>query len=349
LARTTIGLDIGTSAVRAAEVRGKDTPTLARFAQVALPAGAIVNGEIADPDAVASVLRDLWRRGEFRSKQVAVAVANQNVVVRQIDVPKMDEDELRGALRFQVADVIPIPIDDTLLDHLVLEEFDGPDGEMLRLLVVAAHKDMVGSLMHAVRHAGLEPVAVDLSPLAAVRTFAFSPSPLTEAPGEAVLDVGAGVTTIVVHERGTPRFVRILSGGGDDITSALVNALAMSVEDAEAAKVTLGVAPAGTAPEPGAAQIIEQRATAFIDDVRRSLDYYASQPDSIPVARLVVTGGGAQLPGLLARMASSIELPVEPGRVLDHVKAGDLGLSEEQLEHVSAVSAVAVGLALEER
>jgi len=348
MARATIGLDIGTSAVRAAEVTGKDPHTLVRFAQLALPPGAVTSGEISNVDAVATVLRDLWRRGEFHAKRVSVAVANQSVVVRQVDVPKMEEADLRSALPYQVQDYIPMPIEDALLDFIVIDEIAGADGPMLRVLAIAAQKTMIGGVIEALTRAGLEAEAVDLAPLAALRALLDPLPPIGERSAEAIVDVGAGVTNLVVVESGTPRLVRILPAGGNDITDALVTELKMSPEDAEARKIAVGLQPEGEPVEPGPATVIDQRARAFIDDIRRSLEYYQSQPESARVARVTITGGGARLPHLAERLAQSLRIPVEEGQPLARVKVGDLGLSTEQLEQVSSVAAVAVGLTLED-
>lgn len=350
MARATIGLDIGTTAVRAAELRGKDPATLTRFAQLTVPAGGMVAGKIADPAAVADVIKDLWRRGEFRARQVALGVANEGVVARLVEMPSMSEDELRGALQYQVQDYIPIPIDDALLDFLPLETFTGEEGApMMRVLAVAAQKEMVNSFVDAARRAGLEPVSVDMSPLAALRALVepgLGPV-LGERQAEALVDIGGGVTTIAVHESGTPRFVRVLTAGGADITAALVSDLALAPEDAEAQKVGLGLQPEGAPVDPGPATVIEQRARAFIDDVRRSIDYYQSQPDGSRIGRVLVCGGGSRLRGLSERLATALRIPVEEGSALTRVKVGDLGLSEEQLVQVAAIGAVAVGLAME--
>src|SRR5206468_1403708 len=157
------------------------------FAQLSLPAGAVSAGEIVDADRVVETLKDLWRRGGFKSKKVSIAVSNQNVVVRQVEVPSMEEADLQGALRYQVADYIPRPIDEAALDFIVLDEFVGEDGApMMRLLAVAALQDMINKFVDVVNRAGLEPVSVDLSPFAAVRSLIGSHEPvLAEQVAEA--------------------------------------------------------------------------------------------------------------------------------------------------------------------
>ena len=127
--RSAIGLDIGTSGVRAAELSfGKGQVTLEKFGQVALPEGAVRDGEVVDPDAVAAAIKQLWAHTKFTSKKVVIGVANQKVVVRQVDLPWMPADELKKSLAFQVQDFVPMPVDQAVLDFHPLEELDRRGG-----------------------------------------------------------------------------------------------------------------------------------------------------------------------------------------------------------------------------
>ena len=122
MATRVIGLDIGSFAVRAAELTvGGGQPQLLRFGQVSLPAGAMRDGEVADAGAVSSALRRLWSEGGFKNKKVVVGVANQRVIVRQAELPAMTEPDLRAALRFEAQELIPIPVEDAILDFQILE------------------------------------------------------------------------------------------------------------------------------------------------------------------------------------------------------------------------------------
>src|SRR3954466_15242229 len=138
--RTSVGLDIGTSGVRAAELSlGKNGATLERFGQVALPSGAVRDGEVMDPDTVAHAIKQLWTTAKFSSKKVVLGVANQKVIVRQVDLPWLPADELRKSLAFQVQDFIPIPVDQAILDFHAVEEFVNDAGiRTVRVLLVAA-------------------------------------------------------------------------------------------------------------------------------------------------------------------------------------------------------------------
>lgn len=350
MARSTVGLDIGTSAVRAAEVTGKNPPTLVRFGQVALPEGAVEAGEVTDAEAVSEAIRDLWRRGGFKSKRVATAIANQKAVVRQIEMPYMEPAELRGALQFQVAEYIPFPIDQAILDYTILEEFSLEEGgRMMRVLVVAAVREMIDPFVEAIQGGGLTPVVIDYAAFAALRAIVGPPGGFeAEVATAALVDIGSGVTTVLVHQGSTPRFVRLLPVGGGDVTKALASRLSLPPEEAEQQKMRLGL-PEEAAGEPaGAAAIIEGEIASFLDEIRSSLDYFQTQPGAEPISRVVIVGGGSRLPRLAERMSASLRLPVEEGQPLANVKLGRLGLSPEQLDQASAVAAVSVGLALGE-
>lgn len=317
-----IGLDIGTSAVRAAQVAsgGRGPDRLQRLAEVPLPPGAVREGEIVDADAVVAALRQLWARHRFATRRVALGVANQHVVVRQVDLPSLPRRELRQSLQYQAADAIPIPVEQAILDFHVLGTFESEDGQPFsRLLLVAAQRDMVRSIVDVVERARLTPTVLDLDAFALLRSL--TPGSLLGG-GELVVDCGVGVTDVVVAEAGAPRFVRILS---HDRVSAGV-----------------GAAP-GPAPDDGAEAA---PTTRLVEDLRGSLDFYASQPDAVPVRRVILSGGASRRSDLRERLAEAVGLPVEAGHPLQELKIGRLGLGPEALVAAEPHVAVAIGLAL---
>ncbi len=342
--KTAVGLDIGTSSVRAAEMSLGKSPVLERFGQVALPPGTVKDGEVVDPDTVARAIKQLWSTAKFSTKKVVLGVSNQKVIVRQVDLPWLPADELRKSLAFQVQDFIPIPVEQAILDFHPLEEFTNESGgRMLRVLLVAASRDMVAAAMEAATRAGLTPVMVDLTPFAMLRALAPVDSVGFTAEAEALVDVGASVTNIVVHQGGVPRFVRILLMGGEDVTATLQRVLAVDRDTAERTKLT---ASAGGEVEPEAGDLVTQRLEVFVEEVRGSLDFYRSQQDATPLGRVVVSGGGSLLGPLVERLQAMTGVPVERGRTLAGVRVGRLGLDAEALAELEPTIAVPVGLAM---
>ena len=259
MAERVLGLDVGTSSVRVVEVTLSSPPTVSRVGEVPLPPGAVRDGEVVDAAAVGAAITELWRQTGLRSRDVRVGLSGPRVVVRVIEMPAMPDDELAGAIRFSASDHIPIPLDEVVLDHAVLETLPPaePGGAArVRVLIAGAYRSSLDGLLTAVTAGGLRAAAVDLVPFALVRALAGAPSndpPLSTADGppppppaaEALVSVGAGLTTVIIHEGGRPRFVRTVAAGGDLLTTAIGDELGMTPEAAEEAKRGLG--PAGGA------------------------------------------------------------------------------------------------------
>lgn len=342
--RTAIGLDIGTSSVRAAQVTvSKGTVVLDRFGQVGLPPGAVRDGEVADPDAVAEALKLLWSRSKFTRKDVVLGISNQKVFVRLVQVPWMPPGEMRSSLKFQVADLVPMPIDEAVLDFVPLDEVDVDNARLVRGLLVAASQDMVLSSIRACQKAGLRVSSADLSPFAALRS-AGTNDPMGLSGPEAVVDVGARVTNIVVHEAGVPKFVRILLLGGDDVTGTIVERLGVPTVEAERLKRDPAALAAPEFAE--ARRIIDTALGEFVDEVRGSVDYHLATSGSRPLTRMVISGGGSLATGLAQRLATAVRTQVEYGRPFSSLTLGRTGLDPDQMQYVEPLAAVPVGLAM---
>lgn len=340
-----VGLDIGTSAVRVAEVTsGRGGAHLTGFGQVPLPPGAVVDGEIRDAGAVSDAISQLWKRAKVRSKKAIIGVANQRVVVRQVDLPFLEEKDFRSSLKFQVADHIPMSVEDAELDFEVLETYETDNGDkMMRVLLIAAATDMVESFVSAAASGGVDIVGVDLTPFAVARAVSPAARGETGVQGaQAVVDIGAGVTGIVIHVGGEARFVRILLVGGDDVTSHLAEDVGVSYEQAEALKLDLGRGVGS----PDARRSLVGRVDELVNEIRGSLDYYLSQEDAVEVNSVILTGGGSLTAGLGERLQQVVRGGVEPARPLAGLDFGKSGLTAEQANQIEPVIAAGVGLAL---
>jgi type IV pilus assembly protein PilM len=350
MAKGRIGLDVGSTAVRAAEVvPGADPPSLVRAAQVPLAPGAVESGEVRDVEALAGAIRELWQRGAFKSRQAVLGVGNQRVVVREVTVPALPPKELKQSLPFQVQDLIPIPVDDAVLDYDVLEEIEQDGARMVRLLVVAAQRDMVNRMVDAAVRAKVEPVGVDLVPFALIRAVGQDDGlglEESDMGGEAIVDVGADVTNICVHERGVARFVRILPSGGRDVTVAMATSLGIQEDDAEALKRGQSIEDAP--PTDQVENTRRARVAALVDEIRSSLDFYRAQTPGAEVTRVLVTGGGSKLPGLVELLDERVDAQVQRGHAF-HKVGVRLDMDEATMAEAEPLLAVSLGLALPQR
>src|SRR5438132_8823973 len=271
MATRVVGLDIGTFAVRAVELSIDGEAKLVRFGQVVLPRGAVRDGEVVDPEAVSAAIRRLWSEAGFKARRAVMGVANQRVIVRMAEMPAMSEEELAAALRFEAQELIPIPVEDAILDFQVLEHVPGSDnGDRVRILLAAAQQDMVRTHVHAVESAGLRVSMVDVVPFALVRALARPGGDVLGSSGraEAIVCVGAGVTNVVIHENGVPRFVRILLVGGDDITDAIARQLDVDPDIAEDLKRRVGDPAADDPQIAQAADVVTAQLGPLVEEIR---------------------------------------------------------------------------------
>lgn len=346
MARTLVGLDIGSSGLRAAEFStGSRRLRLRKFAQLDLARGVVRAGVVVEPEALTDALAELWSIGKFTTKTVALGVANAGVLVRQMDLDWMAPGDFDKALRYQVKDALPMPVDDANLDYHLLDdlEVDGEDGvsrRVARVLLVAAAREMVDAFVGAAGRAGLRAVSVDIVPFALVRSALMSSavSADEDAPLEALVDIGFDVVTLVVHQGGQPRYVRMLPGvGSDSITQAIQQQYDWTWDEAERTKIAVGLAghaavkpetPRADGLEHPAQRVVAVEAENLAAEIATTLDFVrdADRPD---LARVLLAGAGSRLGGLPQLLQDRLGVPVERMTLTDRVRATGRGRDED--------------------
>jgi type IV pilus assembly protein PilM len=360
-----VGLDIGTDHVRIAQVKPVGaTFRLDGYGGVAMPMGAVVEGEIVDVDAVSSAIKELVRTSGLRPSNVAIGVSNQKVVVRLIDLPYMERAELEGAIQYQAQDYIPIPIEDAILDFQIIGDYmTSSDEHMMEVLLVAAQRDMIGNAVQAVEGAGLKLQMIDVTTFAIVRGL-VGPTPTVlpdegDEAGEAtgVIHISSGVTNIAVVEKGVPRFTRVSALAGNEFTQAIANTLNLTFDEAESLKLRVGLPdieaheaagmPLDTDPQQAQAaqDALEREVSKFIAEVRRSLDYYLTQATQVrTIRRILLTGSGAQLNNLAGYLEKGLQAQVSLADPLNWIQVSPGVAAAVQADRMGSVAAV--GLAM---
>jgi len=345
MAKTVVGIDIGSTSIRAVELMDADKPkpTLVRFGQADVPAGAVRRGEVIEADTVAGVLKRLWSDTGFKTKRVVLGMGNQRVFARDLTVPRAPLPRIRESLPFLVQDMLPLPVSETILDFYPTAEGIGEHGPTVSGLLIAAVKDAILANLKAVQMAGLVPVEVDLIPFALQRALVTRPG---ISGTVALIDIGASTTTVVVAKNGVPEFVRLIPTGGDDLTSALISRFELTPPQAENVKRTLGLgaAPADAA-EHAQMTVIYEVVNDLLGSLRNTIAYFSNTRADTPVERIVLPGGAAQLPGFGAALAEFTRLPVSEGEPFATIGVSR-HLTAEQLRFHQRDITVALGLAM---
>lgn len=342
--KSIVGLDIGHGVLRAAEIVGpnKPRPQLVKYEEMTLPIESVSRGEILDREMVARALRLLWSRARFGTRDVVLGMGNQRVLARDFTVREAPLARIREGLPFQVQDLLPVPVNDALLDFYPISRRDSEQGPMVSGLLVAAIKDAVLANVEAVESAHLNVAEVDLIPFALTRLLLGS---VADAGVVALVEIGASTTSVVIAVNGIPHFVRVLSSGSRDITDAVVARQGVSFEEAEALKRSIGVGADTADPDRFATIETLNAATGeLLASIRNTIAYFTSQHPLFAVGHIALTGGGAAMPGLREAVGELIGLPVldlDPlSRVAVHRSVGD-----DALRLVRDTAPVAIGLA----
>ncbi|MDR6610627.1 type IV pilus assembly protein PilM [Leifsonia sp. 1010] len=340
-----VGVDIGTTSLRAVEIEGPDKakPLFAGYAIVPLPPGAVDRGEVVEPNTVAQCLRQLWTKGKFKSRTAVLGMGNQRVLVRDLTVPYATRERIRETLPFQVQDMLPLPVSDALLDFYPVAESQSDTGPVLTGLLVAAVKDAVLGNVRATEKAGLRATDVDVIPFALARVLATR----AQLGGTyALVDIGAATTNVVIVKDGVPQFVRIIPAGGADLTTALQSTLQVDAETAERQKREFGLLRRVESQEERAvSDVLVQTVGELLTSLRNTVNYYVNTRPEDRVEGIVLTGGGSLLAGLPEALAEMSRIPVhagDPFRVVGLTRK----VSAEALRIDRPSLSVALGLAL---
>ncbi len=352
--RRRAGLEISDDAVRVADVSGGYASGLSAVATIPLPEGAVRDGEVVEPAVVSACIRDAWRAEGLKARSVVVGLGVQMTAARIVELPALRPRDLRSALAFELADVIPFPAEESVIEPLELERLTDDAGrETVRHLCIAVHRPPLVELVRMVQDARLRLLAVDVPGLGALR-FARRANP---SPGTgAVVSVGHGTLSVVVHRDGRPLFVR-------GITVSTVSA-GVSGELAQELSVIDGLrGGGGTGGLPGVER--DQLTNA----VMATFEYHQSVDPDERIERVDVLGRADRAPRVAAELAADTGVPVSllsavgnphadavvsgvipgEGRGGDHATAFGLAIASRNEEEGTPWPSVKVGTAADTR
>ena len=273
-AKKVVGLKIGGSQLAAARVVNNGSPELVQVARENLDHGLVVGGELREPERLAEELRAFFRKHKLPRQGVRLGIANNRIGVRIFEIAGIDDPkQLENAIRFRAQEVLPIPIEEAVLDYQVLgDRVDDEGNKVRRILLVVAYRELIDRYVSACKKAGIRLAGIDLEAFALLRALA-TPREDESVPADAavvVVAIGHDRSTFAVSDGRVCEFTRVLDWGGGTLDVAIARELAAAPSEAEPVKRDLSLAvenvPEGLTPE--------QAATAR-EAVRRQLQGFA--------------------------------------------------------------------------
>jgi type IV pilus assembly protein PilM len=283
--RGSIGLDIDGRYLAAAQVSGG---RVTRCASQNLPEGLVRDGEVSDPEVLGQHLKSFASAAGL-PRNVRLGVANQQIVVRVVELPRIEDDKQRdAAVRFQASEAIAMPLDEAVLDHQIAGFTTAADGTpRMQVVLVAARRKMIETLLEAVKAAGLKAEGVDLDAFALVRALAVDTE--EEVPRARVFCHLGGVTNLAVAVGTNCFFTRPLSAVWDE----------------------------------------EDAGSRLADEIRLSIDYYMTQPQAKPVGEVVLSGPGSVNGELVEALETQLGMPILVPAPLGVLDGSALGPTED--------------------
>ncbi|HEY4242377.1 MAG TPA: type IV pilus assembly protein PilM [Kofleriaceae bacterium] len=337
-----IGLDIGSSSVKAVQLRKKGAGwALQAFGMQPLVPQTIVDGTIMDQGAVADAIRQLWGRLKLRQKDVAIAIAGHSVIIKKIAVPQMSPEQLAANIRNEAEHHIPFGRDDVEIDyHVTLPANASGQTE---LLLVAAKKEVVSDYIQVVRDASLLPQVVDVAAFASQNGFEANYS-LDARETVVLVNVGAAISNINIVRAGVSLFTRDVTIGGNAFTEEIQKRLGIQADEAEAYKVGGNQQENGVVPQE-VLQVMEGVAEVMAGEFQRSLDFFLATTADANVTRIVLAGGTSKVSALHRAIERRSRLPLEVADAWKRVEI-DNTLDKVYLGAHSPEALIGVGLAM---
>ena len=299
--RMLLGLDIGSTSVKLLELGGTSSRYQVEvYAIEPLPANALVERAIVEPELVARAVSRLVTKAHARSRHVAVAVSGPAVITRMLDMPAgLSADELEIQLRADADQYIPYPLDDVALDfHVIGTCADNPG--RVNVLVAACRRERVELLEAVLDLAGLVPAVVDVEAHAWQRAVTLLSG--TQRPAVALIDIGTHLTTLHVLSEGLIVFSREHLFGGRQLAENIQRQEGRESEPV----VRMEEGSDGCSGE-----LHQPSCEALLQQISRSLQWYIESDSTRKVERVLLAGGGASIDGLAPMIERCLKVPTQ--------------------------------------
>jgi type IV pilus assembly protein PilM len=346
--RYLVGIDIGTSSVKACQVKeSRRGPTLVRLGFAPLPVQTIVDGQVMDASLVVETVQRVCREAKIRQREVALSVSGQSVIIRKITVPMMTQAELDEQIQWEAEQHIPFDIKDVQVDYQVLRR--RPEASQMDLLLVAAKRDQIDDYAQLARDAGLRPVVCDIDAFTVQNLYEFTRGiPVDRTI--ALLNVGAALCSLNIIAGGVSAFTREIASGGNAITEEVQKQLGVPFDQAESYKcggtTVLGVPSSqGMVPQQ-VVGIVDSVCDAIAAEIQRSADFFMATSGESELQRIYLSGGSAHLHSLGQAIERRCRVGVETWSPVERIAVDYADVNRELVQTRALQLSVALGLAL---
>ena len=335
-----VGLDIGSHAIKACQLKrsGKGY-SIVTLGSTVLPEGAVEDGSLNEPEVVGKAIADLFNNLKIRNRKVGISISGYSVIVKKVNLTVMDEKRLEEHILAEAEQYIPFDINDVYLDFQDLKT-NTKEGERTDVMLVAAKKEIVDDYLDMLRGIRLTPVVVDVDGFALENSYEYN---YQTRDNVGLVDIGASKMNINLISQGISVVARDIIVGSRQLTEQIVNVLDVNTEEAEAIK--LGFLPIEEKRK-AVEGIFTSVCTQWVLEIKKAIDLYHSNHPDHPLNRLILSGGGAKVTGLLEFLSKETELPVTLFNPFARIESNPKKIDPAYLQGIAPEMAIATGIAL---
>jgi type IV pilus assembly protein PilM len=339
-----VGLDIGSSSLKLAEI--VSTPhghILNRFRQIPVPKGIIVDGVLEDADALAAIIKELFRNSGCKGKGIVTSLSGSSVIVKKVSLAQMEEAELRDLIHDEAGKYLPFDnMDDVNYDFQILGD-NGYNPHQMDVIIVAAKKTDVTSYLDAITAAGLTVMIMDVDSFA-LETMYEANYEFEDNEIIVIVNIGANLTNINVIKGGMSIFTRDFTVAGNAITEDLQEKYHVSAEEAERMKIE--GAPGSETDSMDLRNAILYCAEPICSEIERSVDYFRSTFGGDQIKHMYLSGGSSRITGLNSHLSQRLNIETELINPLLKIGYNKKNIDAGELDSIKTIGAVAIGLGL---
>ncbi|MBP6006042.1 type IV pilus assembly protein PilM [Candidatus Saccharibacteria bacterium] len=330
------GLDIGNSSIKLVQLKSSHPkPELVTIGSTQTPDGLIASDTPESKREIAKLIVKLAKDSQVTSNNVIASLPNSIVSANIIRAPKLKKQELDQSIKFQAEKYIPIPIDQAKIDWADLGET--PDGKEVEVLLVAAPLEKANKYLEILQLAGLELLALEINPLAHIRCFSS-----VKNSRYCIVDLGMSETGITIVDNHIPKLIRSVNIGIRNLVANLAENLNLPPDQANGYLWRLGIGQSQMQSQIFSS--IQQQTDTVIQEISRSINFYNNQVGADTVKKLIFTGGGISVPGLVSYYSGNLKIPAEYGNPWQHVSYSPS--RKQYIDKTVPTFATAVGLAM---
>ncbi len=335
-----VGVDIGSHAVKVCQLKRTDKGyNVVSLGSAVVPEGAVDDGTLNDPEVVGAIISDLFKNLKIKNKKVGISISGYSVIVKKVNLSVMDNESLEKHIMLEAEQYIPFDIDDVYIDFQDLKT-NTEDSDRTDVMLVAAKKDIIDDYLGMLTDLGLFPVIVDVDGFALENTYEHN-YPKNE--NVALVDIGASKMNINILSDGISVVARDIVVGSRQLTDQIQRTFDLEFDEAEELK--LGQTPAGDKQQQ-IEEIFSSTCTQWVLEIKKAIDLYHSNHPEEPLNKLVLSGGGAKVAGLIDFLESETALPVELFNPFENMQSSQKQIDPEYLNNIGPEMAIATGIAI---